>query len=79
FRIAQEIRSSYCSTDTKAREINKEFDLLKMYLMEREFLNEIESIQRKLNAELREDERLDGKHVEAVKGFCEKFTEMWIA
>jgi uncharacterized membrane protein len=79
FRIAQEIRSSYCNTDTTARDINKEFDLLKMYLTEKEFLDEIESIQRRINAELREDERLDEKHVEAVKDFCEKFTEMWIA
>jgi len=79
FRVAQEIRSSYCNTDTKAREINKEFDLLKMYLSEREFLTEIENIQRRINAELREDERLDEQHVEAVKEFCEKFTEMWIA
>ena len=79
FRIAQEIRSSYCNTDTTAREINKEFDLLKMYLTENEFLDEVEGIQRKINAELREDERLDDKHVEEVKDFCEKFTEMWIA
>ena len=79
FRVAQEIRSSYCNTDTKAREINKEFDLLKMYLTEREFLTEIENIQRKIKAELREDERLDERHVEAIKDFCEKFTEMWIA
>lgn len=79
FRIVQEIRSSYCNTNTKAREINKEFDLLKMYFTESEFLAEIESIQRRINAELREDESLDEKHVEAVKDFCEKFTEMWIA
>ncbi|NMX20939.1 hypothetical protein C5S30_00545 [ANME-1 cluster archaeon GoMg4] len=79
FRIAQEIRNNYCNTDTAAREINKEFDLLKMYLTEREFLDEVVSIQRRINAELREDERLDDKHVEEVKGFCEKFTEMWIA
>jgi|GEM_PF-3269192 len=79
FRIAQEIRSSYCNTDTTAREINKEFDVLKMYLTENEFLDEVEGIQRKINAELREDERLDDKHVKEVKDFCEKFTEMWIA
>ncbi len=79
FRIVQEIRSSYCNTDTTAKEINKEFDLLKMYLTEKAFLDEIEGIQRKINAELREDERLSEKHVEEVKGFCEKFTEMWIA
>jgi len=79
FRVAQEIRSSYCNTDTTAKEINKEFDLLKMYLTEKEFLDEIEGIQRRINAELREDERLDEKHVKEVKDFCEKFTEMWIA
>ena len=79
FRIVQDIRSLYCTTDTTAREINKEFDLLKMYLSEKEFLGEIESIQRKINAELREDERLGEKHVEEVKDFCDKFTEMWIA
>jgi hypothetical protein len=79
FRIAQDIRNNYCDTNTKAKDINKEFDLLKMYLTEREFLDEIEGIQRKINAELREDERLDEKHVEEVKDFCEKFTEMWIA
>lgn len=50
-----------------------------MYLTEREFLAEVEGIQRKINAELREDERLDKKHIEEVKDFCEKFTEMWIA
>jgi DNA-binding beta-propeller fold protein YncE len=79
FRVVQEIRSGYCSTDTTAREINKEFDLLKMYFTEKDFLAEIDNIQRRLNAELREDERLDDKHVEAVNAFCEKFTEMWIA
>ncbi|MCK4475886.1 MAG: hypothetical protein KAU16_04090 [Methanophagales archaeon] len=79
FRIAQDIRNNYCTTDTTAREINKEFDLLKMYLSEKEFLDEIESIQGRINAELREDKRLDAKHVEEVKDFCEKFTEMWIA
>ena len=42
-------------------------------------MTEIENIQRRISAELREDERLDEKHVEAVKEFCEKFTEMWIA
>ena len=78
FRVVQEIRSSYCNTDTTAREINKEFDLLKMYFTEREFLDEIGGIQRRINAELREDERLDAKHVKEVKDFCEKFTEMWI-
>ena len=79
FRIAQEIRSSYCNTNTKASEISKEFDILKMYLNEKEFLDEVEGIQRRINAELREDERLDDKHVEEVKDFCDKFTEMWIA
>ncbi|MGB7531468.1 MAG: tetratricopeptide repeat protein [Halobacteriota archaeon] len=79
FRVVQEIRSSYCNTGTTAREINKEFDLLKMYFTEKEFLDEIGGIQRRINAELREDERLDEKHVKEVKGFCEKFTEMWIA
>ena len=79
FRIAQEIRSSYCNTDTTASEISKEFDILKMYLSEKEFLDEVEGIQRRINAELREDERLDDKHVEEVKDFCDKFTEMWIA
>jgi len=79
FRIAQEIRSSYCNTDTKASEISKEFDILKMYLNEKGFLDEVEGIQRRINAELREDERLDDKHVEEVKDFCDKFTEMWIA
>lgn len=72
FRIVQEIRSSYCNTNTTAREINKEFDLLKMYLTEKEFLDEIGGIQRRINAELREGERLDEKHVEEVKDFCEK-------
>jgi len=79
FRIAQDIRNNYCDTNTKAKDINKEFDVLKMYLTEREFLAEVEGIQRKINAELREDERLDKKHIEEVKDFCEKFTEMWIA
>ena len=79
FRIVQEIRSSYCNTNTTAKGINKEFDLLKMYFTEKEFLNEIGGIQRRINAELREDERLSEKHVEEVNDFCEKFTEMWIA
>ncbi len=79
FRVVQEIRSSYCNTGTTAKGINKEFDLLKMYLTEKEFLDEIGDIQRRINAELREDERLDEKHIEEVKDFCEKFTEMWIA
>jgi tetratricopeptide (TPR) repeat protein len=79
FRIAQDIRNNYCNIDTTEKRINKEFDLLKMYLTEKEFLDEVENIQRKINAELREDERLDEKHVEEVKDFCEKFTEMWIA
>ncbi|MCK4734495.1 MAG: hypothetical protein KAT65_18710, partial [Methanophagales archaeon] len=79
FRIAQDIRNNYCDTNTKAKDINKEFDLLKMYLSEKEFLDEIGSIQRRINAELREDESVDEKHIEEVKNFCEKFTEMWIA
>jgi hypothetical protein len=79
FRIAQNIRNSYCNTDTTLKDISKEFDILKMYLTESEFLEEVENVQRRLNVELREDERLDEKHVEAVKDFCEKFTEMWIA
>ncbi len=79
FRIIQDIKSLYCNTNTKAGEISKEFDLLKMYLTEKEFLNEVESIQRKINAELREEQRLSEKHVEEVKDFCEKFIEMWIA
>jgi len=79
FRIIQNIRNNYCNTDTTARGINREFDLLKMYFTESEFLDVIERIQRRINAELREDERLDERHVEEVKNFCEKFTEMWIA
>jgi len=79
FRIIQDIKSLYCNTNTKAGEISKEFDLLKMYLTEKEFLDEVESIQRKINAELREEQRLSEKHVEEVKDFCEKFIEMWIA
>jgi len=79
FRIAQDIRNNYCNTATTASEISKEFDILKMYLNEKEFLDEVEGIQRRINAELRKDERLDDKHVEEVKDFCEKFTEMWIA
>ena len=63
FRIIQDIKSLYCNTNTKAREISKEFDLLKMYLTEKEFLNEVESIQRKINAELREEQRLSLIHI----------------
>jgi len=79
FRIVQEIRNDYCNTTATVRDINRQFDLLKMYLEERAFLEEVESIQRRLNAELREDERLDERHVEEVTAFCERFTEMWIA
>ncbi|RZB29440.1 MAG: hypothetical protein AEth_01168 [Candidatus Argoarchaeum ethanivorans] len=79
FRVTQGIRNNYCNTDTKTKDISKEFDILKMYLTEKEFLDEVESIQRRINVELRGDERLDVKHVEDVKDFCEKFTEMWIA
>ena len=79
FRIIQDIKGLYCNTNTKAGEISKELDLLKMYLTEKEFLDEVESIQRKINAELREEQRLSEKHVEEVKDFCEKFIEMWIA
>lgn len=78
FRIVQDIKNKYCNTNTKAKDVNKLFNLLKMYFTEREFLNEIVKIQRKINTELREDEKLDKRRVEEIKKFCERLIELWI-
>lgn len=78
FRIVLDIRNNYCNTDTKAKVVNKVFDLLKMHFTEKVLLNEIEEIQKRINTELREDEKLGKKHVKEIKKFCERFIELWI-
>ena len=78
FRIVLDIRSNYCNTGTKAKEINKEFELLKVYLTEKELLDKVETIQRRINAELNKEEALAKKHVEEIRDFCELCTEMLI-
>jgi hypothetical protein len=76
FRIIPAIRSNYCNTETSVNDINKKFDFLKIHLTEKMFLDNVESIQREINAELSKGGRLDEKHVEEVRDFCEMCTEM---
>jgi serine/threonine protein kinase len=85
FRIILEIGTKWCNKNAKLRDINRKYRELKEMIVEEDLIKEMEDDKdlgmaiRKMNAELRDDERLDEKHVEEVKDFCEKFTEMWIA
>lgn len=80
FRIIMEIRDERCSTDVKARTLLNRLTVLKKYLADDDdFLDEIEKIQRKIQAELSEDEYLGDEHVEELRNFCVRASETWLA
>jgi hypothetical protein len=70
-------------------EMIREYELktreLKEILVEENLIKEMEEdkdlgmVIKEMNAELREDEYLDDKHVENLEYYCVKFIEKWIA
>ena len=83
-RVLMDIKRNYCSKNAKVEDVNRKYDELKDNLFE-DFVEEIERdkdlgmVIREMNAELREDERLDDKHVRNLEFFCVKFVKRWIA
>ncbi len=74
-----------CNKNAKVRDINRIYRELKGIVVEEDIIKEMEEdedlgmVIREMNAELREEEYLDEKHIENLKYFCKKFTAMWIA
>ena len=82
-RVLMDIKRNYCNESTKVRDVNRKYNELKDNLFE-DFVEEIERdkdlgmVIREMNAELREDEYLDEKHVRNLEYFCVKFVKRWI-
>ncbi|MDF2958204.1 MAG: hypothetical protein OD814_001826, partial [Candidatus Alkanophagales archaeon MCA70_species_1] len=82
-RVLMDIKINYCNESTKVRDVNRKYNELKDNLFE-DFVKEIERdndlgmVIREMNAELREDEYLDDKHVRNLEYFCVKFAKRWI-
>ena len=83
-KVLMDIKRNYCSENAKVEDVNRKYDELKDNLFE-DFVEEIERdkdlgmVIREMNAELREDERLEDKHVRNLEYFCVKFVKRWIA
>ncbi len=84
FRLILKL-STKCNKNAKVRDINRIYRELKGIVVEEDIIKEMEEdedlgmVIREMNAELREEEYLDEKHIENLRYFCTKFTEMWIA
>ena len=82
-RVLMDIKRNYCNESTRVRDVNRKYNELKDNLFE-DFVDEIERdndlgmVIREMNAELREDEYLDEKHVRNLEYFCVKFVKKWI-
>jgi len=82
-KVLMDIKRNYCSENAKVEDVNRKYDELKDNLFE-DFVEEIERdkdlgmVIREMNAGLREDERLDDKHVRNLEYFCVKFVKRWI-
>jgi len=82
-RVLMDIKRNYCNESTRVRDVNRKYNELKDNLFE-DFVEEIERdkdlgmVIREMNAELREDEYLDEKHVRNLEYFCVKFVKKWI-
>ena len=83
-KVLMDIKRNYCSESAKVEDVNRKYDELKDNLFG-DFVEEIERdkdlgmVIREMNAELREDERLEDKHVRNLEYFCVKFVKRWIA
>jgi hypothetical protein len=77
FRVILDLNNNCCNTHTRVKEVTSRLENLKLYLQEEEFLAEVSQMQRKLTAELFEEEFLGEKHVQALKDFCNRFVERW--
>ena len=79
FRIILDINSNYCNANTRIKELGARLADLKAYLIEEEFIAEVDNLRRRLAAGLFAEEYLGEQHVRELKGFCTKFTELWSA
>ena len=77
FRIILDIQSNYCNTNTRLKEINKELEILREYLKDKqEFTNEIDNFLKRISFGFRgENESLSKEDVEELEHFCKKLTE----
>ena len=84
-RELMDMKRNCCDKNTKVKDVNRRYDELKDNLVEEGFVGEIEidkdlgMMIKEMNAELREGEYLDDKHVANLEYFCTKFIERWIA
>lgn len=77
FRIILEISEQYSNTSTRVKELHNRLDTLKEYLAGDELAAEVEDMQRRMGAQLYEEEFLREPQVREVKDFCRRFVERW--
>ncbi|MFC2000307.1 FHA domain-containing protein [Chloroflexota bacterium] len=77
FRIILDISENCCNTDTRVKDVNGRLDRLKGYLADDAMVAEIDGLQRRIGAELYEEEFLFESQAWEVKDFCHSFVEQW--
>ena len=77
FRIILDISTQCCNTHTRVRELSSRLDTLKEYLADEALTAEVEGLQRRIGAELYQEEFLHEPQVREVRDFCHRFVEEW--
>ena len=79
FRLVLAIDNECCNTSTTVKEVNGRLYNLKLHLISKEFIDEVEKFQRKLSAELYTGQLLSEEHAQELKNLCIRLSEMWCA
>lgn len=77
FRIILDISEKHSNTDTRVKEIHNRLETLKEYMSDDELSAEVEDLQRRIGAQLYQEELLREPQVWEVKDFCRRFVERW--
>ncbi|MFC1978737.1 FHA domain-containing protein [Chloroflexota bacterium] len=79
FRLVLAIDNECCNTSTTVKDVNGRLENLKLHLISKEFVDEVEKFQRKLSAELYSGQLLSEEHAQELKNLCIHLSEMWCA
>jgi len=77
FRIILDISNQCCNTNTRVKELHSRLDTLKEYLVDKEMITEVDDLQRRIGADLFEEEYLREQQVWEARTFCYHFVEEW--
>jgi len=77
FRIILDISEQCCNTGTRVKELDSRLDRLKEYLADEAMIADVADLQRRIGADLYQEEFLREPQVWEVKDFCHRFVEQW--